>query len=122
MPDNNRKVLSSSILCRLNAIYQFTYDKENNVITTTLSTCKRTTTHDANKAFLINSKHLRKKITFTIDEIEMWKSFQSDKKLAKFSLFDIHNTVNKLRVMYQEPDRNSVAKMLQNDFCGIKKI
>lgn len=122
MPDNNRKVLGYSMLTKLNAIYQFEYNKECDTIITKLSTCNRVTIHAADKPFLINSKRLKKKITFTLDEIDMWKYFLTDKKLAKYTLFDIHNTVNKLRVMYQQPTRKNVADMLLKDFSGIKKV
>ena len=81
MPDNNRKVLSDSIISKLNDIYTFKFDESSNLIITTLKNCKRVTNHDANKSFLIFSKKLGRKIIFSIEDINFWKEFQKEPNL-----------------------------------------
>lgn len=122
MPDNNRKVLSDAEIARLNTLYTFVYDAERNVITTQLSTCKRTTEHNADKPFIVISKWLGKKVSFSIDSINIWKELQATKSTAKYTLLDVHNTVNKLKLMYQKPDAKRVLDMLKKQFSGIKRI
>lgn len=123
MPDHNRKVLSDPIIARLNTLYTFTFEPEKNVIVTTLSTCKRVTEHDADKPFVVISRWLgNKKITFTMLDINIWKELQANKSTSKYSLFDVHNTVNKLKIMYQNPTAKSVSDMLKSQFSGIKRI
>lgn len=122
MPDNNRKVLSDEVIARLNTLYTFTYNPEKNVIVTSLSTCRRVTEHDADKSFIVISKWLGRKVTFSLDSITIWKEFQADKRLSTYSLFDVHNTVNKLKVMYQKPTAKKVADMLKEQFSGIRHI
>lgn len=122
MPDHNRKVLPDVIIARLNTLYTFTYEPERNVIVTTLSTCKRVTEHDADKPFVVISRLLGKKLTFNLMDIEIWKELQSNKSTSKYSLFDVHNTVNKLKIMYQKPTAKSVSDMLKSQFSGIKRI
>lgn len=122
MPDNNRKVIYESLISKLNDTYKFSYDKTDNTIIVSLATCKRITKHDANKAFLLNAKKFKKKFVFSIIDINIFKAFQENKRLSKFSLFDIHNAINKLKSMYQIVDTNSVADILLSDFNGIKRI
>lgn len=122
MPDNNRKVLSDSIISKFNEIYKFTYDEDSNTIVTTLKDCKRVTNHDANNSFLILSKKLGRKIIFSIEDINFWKEFQKDPKLSEFTLFDIHNSVNKLKALYQPVNSKTLADILLNKFYGIRKI
>lgn len=122
MPDNNRKVLSDSIVGTLNGIYKFILDEKNGVIITTLTNCKRVTNHDANKSFLIISKKLGRKIIFSIEDINYWKEFQKDPNLSKFTLFDIHNNVNKLKALYQPVNSKTLADILQNKFYGIRRL
>ena len=122
MPDNNRKVLSESMLCKLNNLYTFTYDAQTNTIITHVSTCKRQTAHNADEPFLIISKRLNKNIIFNLETINMWITLQDTKSLSKYSLFDVHNAISKLKMLYQPIDKKSVVKMLQNNFMGIKTV
>lgn len=114
MPDNNRKVISNYIMDRLNAIYNFSYDKQTDKIMVSLTTSSRVTVHDGNKPFSINAVRLDQKVTFHENEIKIWKELQSDPQFSKYSLFDVHNAVNKLRIMYQESDTKTVKSMLQS--------
>lgn len=122
MPDNNRRVLSDSVLSRLKAIYSFEYNAEDNVIITRLSTCKKTTIHDASQQFHINCRRLKKKVVFSMDAINIWKDFSKDKKLSGYSLLDVNNTVNLLKTMYQIPTYDNVSNALKDNFRGIKKL
>lgn len=122
MPDNHRKALSDIAVQKLDNIYYFEYDKERNIITTRLTTCKKATEHDASKPFHINAKKLGRKVVFSMDAINIWKGFQNDKKLCKFTLFQVNNAVNKLKIMYQIPDRYNVSEMLKTQFSGIKHV
>lgn len=122
MPDNNRKTIDGVTLSKLNAMYYFEYDAKNDVIITKLSTCKRTTVHDASQSFHINAKRIGRKVVFSTTAINIWKSFCVDGKLNRYSLFDIQNAVNKLKIMYQEPTRKSVLNLLLSDFHGITRL
>lgn len=122
MPDNNRKILSNKMIEELEQFYYFIYDKEKDTITTKIVGCERKAIHEGNKPFEINSKRFRKKITFSVDCLNIWKQFQEDPKLSKYSLFEVNNTFNKLRIMYQQPDAEMVANMLKSNFSGIKRI
>lgn len=122
MPDNNRKVLPSAVIKELNRSYTFTYDEEHNQILTSLSNMNRITLHDADKPFPINSVKLKRKITFNLVDIGFWKEFQQDKSLSIYSLFDIHNAINKLKVTYQRVDRTNLIDVLVNGYNQINKI
>lgn len=122
MPDNNRKVISPTMLDNLNSIYYFEYDKIYDVVITHLRHYNKVTIHDAKKPFIIICKKYNKKITFNIDAITIWKSFVDDKDLSGFSLFNVLNMVNQLKIMYQEPTREKVIDMLKNNFHGIENI
>ena len=122
MPDNNRKALSTMILSKLEAVYSFEYDADTDEVITKLSTCKKQTRHPASKTFVINAKKFKKKLQFTPDVIELWKSFQSNNELKKHSLIEVNNVVNKLKIMYQEPTRQTVINMLRRDFDGISHL
>ena len=121
MAGNNRKVLSESLLAKLNTMYSFTYDTNDNTVNVKLASRNRITKHDADNSFQLNLKQFGKKITFSVLDIEVWKRCQKDSKLSKYSLFDIHNTSNKLRVMYQEPNFDNITYLLQTNFNGIRK-
>ena len=122
MPDNNRKVLSEGTLLKFESIYDFVFDKETNEIITCITYSERKTAHNANEKFSINCKSLKRKVTFSIDAINIWKDFQDDKKTAHYSLFRVNNTINKLKAMYQEPNKKNVLHMLKIEFNGIKRI
>ena len=122
MPDNNRRVLNDSTLSRLKAIYSFEYLPEDNLIITKLSTCKKTTAHNASRQFHINCRRLKKKVVFSMEAIEIWKDFSKDKKLSGYSLLDVNNTVNMLKTMYQIPTYDNVSNALKENFRGIKRL
>lgn len=117
MTENHRKVLSNAIVDTLNSIYSFEYDDTTNTIITHLSTCKRITIHDAKKPIIIICPRLgRKKIILDVFDIDVWKTFKDDKALSKYSLFDVHNAVSKLKVTYQEVDLSSISRILKSKF------
>lgn len=123
MPDNNRKVLSKDVLKQLREIYSFEYNENTGQIITRLTTCNRVTKHVAFNKFSINCKRLRKKITFSLDAINIWKETSKEKQNACYSLFDINNIINKLKIMHiSKPNKKLVLDMLTNNFQGIKEI
>ena len=120
MAGNNRKVLSEAVIAKLNSLYTFVYNTSTNTIDVKLSSKNRTTQHSADNSFQLNLKRFRKKITFSLTDIDVWKKCQSINKLKHYSLFDIHNASNKLRVMYQEPTFDNIVYILETNFNGIK--
>ena len=122
MPDNNRKVLSDLLIDKLNATYYFEYDETDNTVVTKLYSSKKTTKHKADQSFHINAKRIGVKIVFSVETIEIWRQFQSNKATAKYTLFDVNNAINKLKTMYQKPDRYNVLNILKTNFSGIKRI
>lgn len=118
---NNYRVLSESMLSKLNEMYTFKYNCDDNTIIVSNKTNVRTTIHDADKPFVILSKKFHKKILFNEMDLKYYKDFQKDDTLLKFSLFDIHNTVNTLRIIYQSPNYSNVVKNLKSKFYGLKE-
>ena len=114
MPARNIKVLSQDELDYLNSIYQFEYDDDMVAVM-----CKgRISIHDANKKFTISTPI--SKITLTLDAIEYWK--KQIHNYVSYSLFDIQNTMNLLKVIYQEVNYENVINYLRNDIKQIKTI
>lgn len=122
MPDNHRIALSDLMISKLEAQYSFEYDAETDEVITKLSTCKKQTRHKASESFIIIAKKLGKKIIFSKEVLDIWKSFRTDEKLSTYSLFAVNNTVTKLKIMYQQPTRQNVANMLKSKFDGIRKL
>ena len=110
MPARNIKVMSQDELDYLNSIY--TFDIEEDIIGVL---CKgRLTFHNKNGPFTILTAV--RKITISIEAINYWIE-QKDK--TGYSLFDIQNTMNLLKVIYQEVNFDSVMNYLKN---GINTI
>lgn len=122
MPDNHRKVLSDLLIDKLNATYYFEYDPTDNTVITKLYSCKKATKHDASASFHINAKRIGVKIVFSVEAISIWQQLQSNKASEKYTLFDVNNAINKLKTMYQKPDRYNVLNILKTNFSGIKRI
>lgn len=110
MPARNIKVLSQDELDYLNSIYSFEY--EDNMIAVM---CKgRVAIHSATEKFTILTPI--NKITLSLDAINYWK------KQSTFSLFDIQNTMNLLKVIYQEVNYENIINYLKSDIKKIKII
>ena len=122
MPDNNRKILTKKILDELNQKYVITYNEATTEINVGFRTSKRVTIHSSNAPFFILNKTLKKKVVFSLDAINIWKDFQKDSKMSKYTLFDVNNAVNKLKIMYLPAESWRVKEVLENDFSGIKRI
>lgn len=120
MPDNNRKVLSSTTIKELNNLYKFYIDEESGKIGVSLTSMNRTTFHDPNKPFSINAVKLNRKVTFNTMDIYFWLELQKDRRFEIFSLFDVHNSINKLKVTYQKIDKKNLSDVLINGFNQIK--
>ena len=122
MPGNHRKALSDLMLMKLESLYQFEYDADTDEVITVLSSCKKRTRHKASEPFVLMVKKLGKKVIFSKDAIEIWKSFRTNNLLSDYSLFAVNNAMTKLMLMYQEPSRQNVSDMLKSKFDGIKRI
>lgn len=120
MPDNNRKVLSSTTIKELNNLYKFYIDEESGKIGVSLTSMNRITFHDPNKPFSINAVKLNRKVTFNTMDIYFWLELQKDRRFEIFSLFDVHNSINKLKVTYQKIDKKNLSDVLINGFNQIK--
>lgn len=122
MPDNHRKVLSEGILLKFESMYNIVLNEDANTIDVCIAYSKRITPHKADEKFSINCKSLKRKITFSLDVIDIWKNLQKDKRYKHYSLFRVNNAANKLKAMYQTVDVNNVLHMLKIEFNGIKRI
>ena len=122
MPANNYRVLSQNILSKLNSKYIIKYDKDANNIVVSLSTCRRVTVHDANKPFHINAKSLKKKVCFNMTVIDIWKELSQERKYSIYTIFDVQNAANLLKVMYQPITKQKIIEQLKHKFEGIKKV
>ena len=71
----------------------------------------RITYHPKNEKFSINIKRVRK-ITYNVVAIEMFERFQADDARKKYSLTDIQNALNILRITYQPIDEEHVLALL----------
>lgn len=110
MPARNIKVISQDELDYLNTLY--TFDIEEDLIGVL---CKgRLTFHNIDRPFTISTPI--RKITITLDAINYWIRQKDD---SGYSLFDIQNTMNLLKVIYQEVNFDSVINYLKN---GINTI
>lgn len=122
MPANNSKVMSQPLLQKLNMKYIIKYDKDNDAIVVSLSTCKRVTIHDANRPFHINAKKYKRKICFNMTVIDIWKELSEEKKYSIYTIFDVQNAATTLKVMYQPITKQKIIELLKHKFEGIKKV
>lgn len=117
MKRNNVRLLTDKELDILN--YKYTFEIEDNNILVKLNHIDRITYHDIDKPFSINVKNLRK-ITFSLDAIEIWKSLYNDE--PRPNLFEIQQAVNKLIITYQQVNIENVKALLNGQSIKIKKI
>ena len=123
MPANNSRVMSDELLKMFNDKYAIVYNPQTNELIVSLKKWKRSTTHDADKPFFINSRvNPKRKVCFSFDIVSMFKDFQQNDKLKHISLFDMQNAANKLRVMYQRVSKEKVIELCVKGFAGIKRI
>lgn len=106
---NNCRALSKDELSFMNAKYKFWIDGDNVCVRCTNRA--RTTYHPKNKKFNIYVKRVRK-ITYNVVAIEMFEHFQADDTRKKYSLTDIQNALNILRITYQPIDEERVLALL----------
>lgn len=118
---NNAKVLSSTTLKKFKSKYVVTFDKANDVIVVGIADSARTTSHNANESFHINSKKFHRKICFGLDSIRLWKELQEDDSTKDVTIFDVHNAIVMLKAMYQRPDKNKIVEIARNGFDGVKR-
>lgn len=121
MPDNHRKLLEPNFIEKLKLMYEFVYIPERNIIETHFPKLNKITERPADKKFLILVKKFGKKIIFNLDVIEFWKEFQQTENLKKYSLFEINNAVNFLKITYQEPSREKIIDILKNGIQTLKE-
>lgn len=119
MPRNNIKVLTVDQLANLNERYKFKI--EDGKIVVYFDAYNRSTSHDIDKPFFINAKKIRRKMNFTVEAINMWRSFVA--KEYSWTLIDVQNAVNALNITYQPISENSVELLLKKTRnLRIKKI
>ena len=107
MARNNIKLLTNSQLVSLCDKYIFRI--ENDKISVETVNYARKTFHDIDKPFHINSNI--RKVSFSVEAIKIWKELYE--RGEKFNLFEVQHVVNKIELMYQKADLNSVYKMLR---------
>lgn len=123
MPANNSKVMSDEILEALNNKYSIVYNAENNTLIVSLKTWKRSTVHNADDFFHINSKvNPKRRVIFSKTAIDIFKELQQNDKTKHITLFDVQNAANKLKVMYQKVTQQKVVELCMKGFDGIKRI
>lgn len=123
MPANNCRVLSDELLAQLNDKYSVVYNPDDNTLVVSLKKMRRTTVHNADGWFHINSKvKPKKKIVFSREVIEIFKELQQDAKTKYITIFDAQNAANKLRVMYQKITKQKIIELCMKGFDGIKRI
>ena len=118
MPANNIKLLSKEDLAYFNRHYQFSI--ENDEIVVRIADSRRKSVRKK-ESFSINAKYVRK-ITFTDKTIEIWEQLQKDDKFNSYTLVDIQQTVNILRLSYQVVNLDNVKEILKKDSLKIRKI
>lgn len=106
---NNCRALSKDELSFMNAKYEFWINGDNVCVRCTNRA--RITYHPKNEKFSINIKRVRK-ITYNVVAIEMFERFQVDDARKKYSLTDIQNALNILRITYQPIDEEHVLALL----------
>lgn len=111
MARNNVKPLTEEQRIAFNKKYVFEYDFKTDEIIVKFTNYGRITTHNSNKNFSINSNI--RKITFTVDAINIWKELYVDKETRE-SLIDVQNAANNLYVTYQEISLDSVKRFIRN--------
>lgn len=109
---NNCKALSDEELSFINAKYEFWL--EGNNVCVRCTNRARITYHPKNEKFSINVKHIRK-ITYSVVAIEMFERFQSDDVNKKYTLTDIQNALNILRITYQPIADTQVLSLLNKN-------
>ena len=123
MPANNARVMSDELLKAFNDKYSVVYNPRTNELVVSLKKWKRSTSHDAEQPFFINSRsNPKRKVCFSSEVVSMFKVFQQDDKLKHISIFDMQNAANKLRVMYQRVTKEKVIELCTKGFSGIKRI
>lgn len=109
---NNCKALSENELAFMNEKYEFWLEGVNVCVK-----CKnrtRVTYHSRYEKFSINVKRIRK-ITYSVDAIDMFDRFLKDEKAKKFTLTDIQNALNVCRLTYQELNDANVLLILNKN-------
>lgn len=105
---NNVKLLTGRQLEKFNEKYRFTLDEDDNIVVT-LSNYGRVTKHDSKKGFSINSDI--RKITFSIDAIELWKELKEE---SECSLIDVQQAYNILTLSYEIPTIDSIKRLIKS--------
>lgn len=117
MARNNVKLLTDNQLAHFNKRYHFTID--GNDIVVKIDDYERVTRHPIDKAFSINAKKIRK-ICFSKQAIDLWIELQKMKKT--WTLVDVQQAVNKLYIMYQPINVDSVRDALSKPTQKIRKV
>ena len=87
---------------------KYTFELEGLFVFVNTKNFNRTTIHPKNAAFSIN--YNSRKITITPETIELWENH-----FKNVNLIEVQNAVNRLVLMYQKPQVEDVAKILNNE-------
>ena len=108
----NVKIFSDEELKILNESYDF--EIKSNLILVKSKGMKRVIAHDKKEKFSLSSKIAT--IAISPLAIQNWEyNFKGE-----YTLLEVQNAINKLIVMYQEPQTNDISRLLRRKITEIK--
>lgn len=113
MPARNIKALTREELEFLNNMYFITIEGNDIVVSTKVSK----TLHNKNELFTLKTPI--RKMSFTKEGIDMWSKYFKDQY---YTLIDVQNMVNVLKITYQDVTPENVLNKLENGIQRIKTI
>lgn len=123
MPENHSKLIPIHVLEALKIKYKVVYDIEQQAIFVKMANSNRSTRHDIDKPFHINSKsEPKRKVCFNLATINAWLEIASDPKNSKYTIFDVQNARIALKSMYQSLSVASILAYMKAGFTGIKRV
>lgn len=111
MPRNHIKLLTTDQLEILNADYYFELDDAEKNVIVKLYNYERKTAHPIGKGFSINSRI--RKISFSPEAIDIWVQMYKKDCHMSTTLFDVQQAANRLSILYQEINIESVKSMIE---------
>lgn len=109
MARNNIKILTDEQLTILTNKYRFALDEQTSKILVRTAGYSKVTCHLSTEPFSINAKSLKRKVCFSLNAIEIWKNLKN-----RYSLFQIQDSVNRLTLMYQNINEETVLAQIKN--------
>lgn len=106
---NNCRTLTPAELKFMNDKYLFWVDDD--CVCVKCTNRARITRHSIHSKFAINVK-LHRKLTYSVDAIQMFIDFQKNDKLKRYSLTSIQNAINICRLSYQPLTTTKIIDIL----------